>query len=107
MTTGEANNVGGQSTCRGGAEPRSLRPSGHGHHPGSDGRCRSGRGIRRPDGARTGAHVTLGRVPLSRIAWLTTVAISVVVGVVLLADGYTGYGILGFLVGASAAINLR
>jgi hypothetical protein len=46
-------------------------------------------------------------VPLSRIAWLSTVTLAVVTGVVLLLDGYTGYGILAFVVGASAAINLR
>jgi hypothetical protein len=46
-------------------------------------------------------------VPLSRIAWLTTVALAVIVGVVLLIDSYTGYGVLAFVVAASAAINLR
>jgi hypothetical protein len=46
-------------------------------------------------------------VPLSRIAWLTTVALAVIVGIVLLIDSYTGYGVLAFVVGAAAAINLR
>jgi hypothetical protein len=46
-------------------------------------------------------------VPLSRIAWLVTVVLAAVTGLVLLLDGYTGYGILAFVVGASAAINLR
>jgi hypothetical protein len=46
-------------------------------------------------------------VPLSRIAWLTTVVLAVITGVVLLLDNYTGYGVLAFVVGAAAAINLR
>ena len=46
-------------------------------------------------------------VPLSRIAWLSTVVLAAVIGLVLLLNGYTGYGILSFVVGASAAINLR
>ena len=46
-------------------------------------------------------------MPLSRIAWLMTVAVAVVTGVLLLANDYTGYGMVAFVVGASAAINLR
>ena len=46
-------------------------------------------------------------VPLSRVAWLLTVAVAAITGVILLIDGYTGYGVLSFVVGASAAINLR
>ena len=46
-------------------------------------------------------------VPLSRIAWLLTVAVAAITGVILLIDGYTGYGVLSFVVGAAAAINLR
>jgi hypothetical protein len=46
-------------------------------------------------------------VPLSRIAWLATVALAAVTGVVLLLNNYTGYGLLAFVVGVSAAINLR
>jgi hypothetical protein len=46
-------------------------------------------------------------VPLSRIAWLLTVAVAVLTGVILLIDGYTGYGVLSFVVGLAAAINLR
>jgi len=46
-------------------------------------------------------------MPLSRIAWLTTVALAVLTGIVLLIDNYTGYGVLAFVVGAAAAINLR
>ena len=49
----------------------------------------------------------MGRVSLSRIAWLTTVAVAALTGVIVLLNGYTGYGILTFVVGASAAINLR
>ncbi len=50
---------------------------------------------------------TTRAVPLSRVAWLLTVAVAVITGVILLIDGYTGYGVLSFVVGASAAINLR
>jgi len=46
-------------------------------------------------------------VPLSRIAWLATVVLAAVTGLVLLLNSYTGYGVLAFVVGASAAINLR
>jgi hypothetical protein len=46
-------------------------------------------------------------MPLSRIAWLVTVALAVITGIVLLLDNYTGYGILAFVVGLAAAINLR
>jgi hypothetical protein len=45
--------------------------------------------------------------PLSRAAWLVTVAIAVVTGLILLFDGYTGYGVLSFVIAAAAAINLR
>lgn len=45
-------------------------------------------------------------VPLPRIAWLVTVLVALLTGVILLLDGYTGYGILAFVVGASAAVNL-
>ena len=46
-------------------------------------------------------------MPLSRIAWLSTVAVAAITGLVLLLNGYTGYGVLAFVVGAAAAINLR
>jgi hypothetical protein len=46
-------------------------------------------------------------VPLSRLAWVATVAGFVLAGVLLLLSDYTGYGILAFAVAASAAINLR
>jgi hypothetical protein len=46
-------------------------------------------------------------VPLDRIAWMATTVAAVITGVLLLVSGYTGYGVLAFAVGASAAINLR
>jgi len=54
-----------------------------------------------------GAVGTIGAVSLSRIAWLTTVVVAALTGVIVLLNGYTGYGVLTFVVGASAAINLR
>ncbi len=50
---------------------------------------------------------TLPDVPLSRIAWLVTVAASFVVALLLLISDYNGYALLAFAVGCSAAINLR
>lgn len=44
---------------------------------------------------------------LPRISWLVTVLVAVVTGAILLFKGYNGYGALAFVVGASAAINLR
>jgi hypothetical protein len=46
-------------------------------------------------------------VPLSRLAWLLTVAVAVLTGVIVLLNGYTGYGVLSLVIAASAAINLR
>jgi hypothetical protein len=46
-------------------------------------------------------------VPLSRIAWITTVVVCVVAAILLFVSDYTGYGVLALAVGASAAINLR
>jgi hypothetical protein len=46
-------------------------------------------------------------VPLSRIAWMTTVVICVVASVLVLLNGYVGYFFVLLAVGASAAINLR
>lgn len=54
-----------------------------------------------------GCFGTLGRVPLSRIAWLVTVAASLVVALLLLVSDYNGYALLAVAVGLSAAINLR
>ena len=46
-------------------------------------------------------------MPLSRIAWLTTVAACLLTAFLLLLADYTGYAALAVAVGASAAINLR
>ena len=46
-------------------------------------------------------------MPLSRIAWLTTVAASLITAVLLLVSGYDGYAAVAVAVGLSAAINLR
>ena len=46
-------------------------------------------------------------MPLSRIAWLVTVAICVVAALILLLSGYYGYAGVVFAVALSAAINLR
>jgi hypothetical protein len=47
------------------------------------------------------------RVPLNRIAWLTTVCICVVATILLLVADYYGYAGVLAAVGLSAAINLR
>jgi hypothetical protein len=46
-------------------------------------------------------------VPLSRIAWIATVAICVVAAVLVLLNGYVGYFFVLLAVGAAASINLR
>jgi hypothetical protein len=46
-------------------------------------------------------------VPLSKIAWLLTVAACIVAAVWLLFASYQGYAAVAAAVGASAAINLR
>jgi hypothetical protein len=46
-------------------------------------------------------------VPLSRIAWLTTVVICAAAAILLLVDKYYGYAGVLAAVGLSAAINLR
>ena len=46
-------------------------------------------------------------MPLPRLAWSTTVAVALITGLIVLFEGYTGYGVLSFVVAASAAINLR
>jgi hypothetical protein len=46
-------------------------------------------------------------MPLPRIAWIVTVSIAVLTGVIVLLNGYTGYGVLSLVIAASAAINLR
>jgi hypothetical protein len=45
-------------------------------------------------------------MPLSRIAWLATVVIALVVSLMCLLSGYNGYAAVFLAVGASAAINL-
>ena len=46
-------------------------------------------------------------MPLSRIAWLVTVAVACLTGVIVLINGYNGYGALSFVIAAAAAFNLR
>lgn len=46
-------------------------------------------------------------VPLSRIAWIVTVAICVLAALLLLLNDYQGYAGVLLAVGASAAVNLR
>jgi hypothetical protein len=46
-------------------------------------------------------------VPLSRIAWLLTVAACLVTAFLLLLSDYKGYAAVCVAVGISAAINLR
>ena len=45
-------------------------------------------------------------VPLTRVAWLVTIAAALVTAVLLLVSGYQGYAAVAVAVGASAAINL-
>jgi hypothetical protein len=46
-------------------------------------------------------------VPLSRIAWLVTVAICLVTALILLLSGYDGYAGVTLAVALAAGINLR
>ncbi|HEX8120376.1 MAG TPA: hypothetical protein VF549_03830 [Solirubrobacteraceae bacterium] len=46
-------------------------------------------------------------MPLSRIAWLVTVAAALITAALLLISDYNGYALLAVAVGLSAAINLR
>lgn len=46
-------------------------------------------------------------MPLSRIAWLVTVAVCLLTAAILLAQAYYGYAGVLIAVGLSAAINLR
>ena len=46
-------------------------------------------------------------MPLSRIAWLTTVVVCLVTSLILLLSGYVGYAGVLLAVALSAAINLR
>jgi hypothetical protein len=45
-------------------------------------------------------------VPLSRISWLVTVALCLLVALLLLLNGYLGYFAVLLAVGAAAAVNL-
>jgi hypothetical protein len=45
-------------------------------------------------------------VPLSKISWIVTVAISVIAALILLLDGYYGYSGILLAVGGAAAVNL-
>ncbi len=45
-------------------------------------------------------------MPLSRVAWIATVLVALLMAALLLLAGYTGYAGLSLAVGASAAINL-
>ena len=46
-------------------------------------------------------------MPLTRIAWLTTVAACLVAAVLLFISGYNGYAGVAVAVAVAAAINLR
>jgi len=46
-------------------------------------------------------------VPLSKIAWLTTVGVCLLTAILLVVAGYNGYAGVSLAVGAAAAINLR
>ncbi|HET8755970.1 MAG TPA: hypothetical protein VFM58_08170 [Solirubrobacteraceae bacterium] len=46
-------------------------------------------------------------MPLSRIAWLVTVAICLITALILLLSGYDGYAGVTLAVALAAAINLR
>jgi hypothetical protein len=45
-------------------------------------------------------------VPLSRLAWVVTVAICLVASLILLLSGYLGYAGVGLAVALSALINV-
>ena len=49
---------------------------------------------------------TIRRVPLSRISWLVTVGLCLLVALLLLLNGYLGYFAVLLAVGAAAAVNL-
>lgn len=61
-------------------------------------------------GGQTAAVIPSGEnvpaVSVSRIAWLTTVAICLIAAVLLLVSGYQGYAGVVLAVGVAAAINL-
>ncbi|HTZ88293.1 MAG TPA: hypothetical protein VMB05_16635 [Solirubrobacteraceae bacterium] len=47
------------------------------------------------------------RMSVTRVAWLVTVLIALLTGLLLLLAGYNGYAGLGLAVAIAAAINLR
>jgi hypothetical protein len=47
-----------------------------------------------------------GMTPLSRLAWLVTVALCLITALILLLSGYTGYAGVTVAVGLAALINL-
>jgi len=47
-----------------------------------------------------------GLVELSRVAWILTVLIALIIAILLLLSGYTGYAALSVAVSGAAAINL-
>ena len=92
-------------------DPASREPSGaeHGgvHDVGGEGAQVLERLRRGVSAVRHGAVAMIPAVPLSRIAWLTTVAICLITCVLLLLSGYLGYAGVLLAVALSAAINLR
>ena len=46
-------------------------------------------------------------MPLSRIAWLTTVSACLILSLILLVSGYLGYAGVLLAIALAAAINLR
>ena len=46
-------------------------------------------------------------MPLSRIAWVVTVAVALITALFMLLAGYNGYAGVSLAVALSAAINLR
>ena len=46
-------------------------------------------------------------MPLNRIAWLVTVGVCLIIGMILLVSGYLGYAGVLLAIAISAAINLR
>jgi hypothetical protein len=58
------------------------------------------------DTSVAGGAGTIRRVPLSRISWLVTVGLCLIVALLLLLNGYVGYFAILLAVGAAAAVNL-
>jgi hypothetical protein len=49
---------------------------------------------------------TMSAVPLSRISWIVTVGLCLIVALLLLVNGYVGYFAILLAVAAAAAVNL-